>query len=165
VFPEVKQALRAGPVSVVASARDPGTNTDTELDRGKVELINNQIDQASGTIRVKAVFPNAKETLWPGQFVNARVLLRTVHGALTIPTAAIQRGPQGVFAYVVKPDSTVEARVLQVGQHTDGRTIVTQGLRAGERVVVSNQYQLQPGALVKNTPAPAVVVARTEGGQ
>ena len=155
VFPEVQRALREGPVPVVALSRDSDANTDTQLDRGTVELINNQIDQASGTIRVKAVFPNANQTLWPGQFVNARVLLRTVHGALTIPTAAVQRGPQGVFAYVVKSDSTVEVRALQVGQHTDGRTIVTQGLRAGERVVISNQYQLQPGALV----------ARTEGGK
>lgn len=155
VFPEVQRALRAGPVSVVALSRDSDSNTDTQLDRGTVELINNQIDQASGTIRVKAIFPNANQSLWPGQFVNARVLLRTVHGALTIPTAAVQRGPQGVFAYVVKSDSTVEVRALQVGQHTDGRTIVTQGLRVGERVVISNQYQLQPGALV----------ARTEGGK
>ena len=155
VFPEVQRALRAGPVSVVALSRDSDANTDTQLDRGTVELINNQIDQASGTIRVKAIFPNANQNLWPGQFVNARVLLRTVHGALTIPTAAVQRGPQGVFAYVVKSDSTVEVRALQVGQHTDGRTIVTQGLRVGERVVISNQYQLQPGALV----------ARTEGGK
>lgn len=155
VFPEVQRALRENPVSVVALSRDSDANTDTQLDRGTVELINNQIDQASGTIRVKAVFPNANQTLWPGQFVNAKVLLQTVHGALTIPTAAVQRGPQGVFAYVVKSDSTVEVRALQVGQHTDGRTIVTQGLRAGERVVISNQYQLQPGALV----------ARTEGGK
>ena len=155
VFPEVQRALREGPVPVVALSRDSDANTDTQLDRGTVELINNQIDQASGTIRVKAVFPNANQTLWPGQFVNAKVLLQTVHGALTIPTAAVQRGPQGVFAYVVKSDSTVEVRALQVGQHTDGRTIVTQGLRAGERVVISNQYQLQPGALV----------ARTEGGK
>lgn len=165
-FSEVKRALSEGLVAVEAVSRDSDTNTDTELDRGKVELINNQIDRASGTIQVKAVFPNANETLWPGQFVNARVLLRTVHGALTIPTAAVQRGPQGVFTYVVKSDSTVEARELQVGQHTDGRTIVTQGLRAGERVVVSNQYQLQPGALVKNTPAPTTVtVVKTDGGQ
>jgi multidrug efflux system membrane fusion protein len=164
-FSEVKRALGKGPVSVVALSRDTDASTDTELDRGTVELINNQIDQASGTIRVKAVFPNTNETLWPGQFVNARVLLQTVHGALTIPSTAVQRGPQGVFAYVVKTDSTVEARTLHIGQHTDGRTIVTEGLRPGERVVVSNQYQLQPGALVKNTPAPAVTVASTEGGQ
>jgi multidrug efflux system membrane fusion protein len=156
-FPEVKRALRAGPVPVVALSRGPdgasdASGADTELDRGTVELINNQIDQASGTIQVKAVFPNANETLWPGEFVNARVLLQTVHGALTIPTAAVQRGPQGVFTYVVKADSTVEARVLQIGQHSQGRTIVTNGLHEGERVVTSNQYQLQPGALVQNTP-------------
>ena len=165
-FREVKSALHAGPVSVVALSRDSDSNTDTVLDHGTVELINNQIDQGSGTIQVKAVFPNADETLWPGEFVNARVLLRTVHGALTIPTAAVQRGPQGVFAYVVTSDSKVEARVLQIGQHTDGRTIVTQGMHAGERVVVSNQYQLQPGALVKDTPAPAaIVVAKTDNAQ
>jgi membrane fusion protein, multidrug efflux system len=148
-FQEVKEALQAGPVTVVALSRDPDAGTDTTLDRGGVELINNQIDRQSGTIQVKAVFPNAKETLWPGEFVDARVLLRTVHGALTIPTAAVQRGPQGVFAYVVKPDSTVEARTVRIGQHSQGRTIVTNGLREGERVVTSNQYQLQPGALVQ----------------
>jgi membrane fusion protein, multidrug efflux system len=154
-FPEVQRALRAGPVPVVALSRSPndasGTGADTELDRGTVELINNQINQASGTIQVKAVFPNTNEALWPGEFVNARVLLQTVHGALTIPTAAIQRGPQGVFAYVVRADSTVEARTLQIGQHTRGRTIVMKGLHEGERVVTSDQYQLQPGALVQST--------------
>jgi multidrug efflux system membrane fusion protein len=149
IFPQLQRALRAGPVPVVALSRSASGASDTELDRGTVELINNQIDQASGTLQVKAVFPNANETLWPGEFVNARVLLQTLHDALTIPTAAIQRGPQGVFAYVVKADSTVEARTLQIGQHTQGRTVVTGGLRAGERVVTSNQYQLQPGALVK----------------
>ena len=148
-FREVKGALREGPVSVIALSRDPDANADTELDHGTVELINNQIDQASGTIQVKAVFPNAHETLWPGEFINAKVLLQTVHGALTIPTAAVQRGPQGVFTYVVKADSTVEARTLQIGQHSEGRTIVTSGLHEGERVVTSNQYQLQPGALVR----------------
>jgi membrane fusion protein, multidrug efflux system len=148
-FREVKGALREGPVSVIALSRDPDANADTELDHGTVELINNQIDQASGTIQVKAVFPNAHETLWPGEFINAKVLLQTVHGALTIPTAAVQRGPQGVFTYVVKADSTVEARTLQIGQHSEGRTIVTSGLREGERVVTSNQYQLQPGARVR----------------
>ena len=149
IFPQLQGALRAGPVPVVALSRSASGASDTELDRGTVELINNQIDQASGTLQVKAVFPNANETLWPGEFVNARVLLQTLHDALTIPTAAVQRGPQGAFAYVVKADSTVEARTLQIGQHTQGRTVVTGGLRAGERVVTSNQYQLQPGALVK----------------
>ena len=149
IFPQLKGALRAGPVPVIALSRSDTGASDTQLDRGTVELINNQIDQASGTIQVKAVFPNANETLWPGEFVNARVLLQTLHDVLTIPTAAIQRGPQGVFTYVVKADSTVEARTLQIGQHTQGRTVVTGGLREGERVVTSNQYQLQPGALVK----------------
>ena len=150
VFPEIKRALRAGPVPVVALSRNSGDPDNSELDRGTVELINNQIDQATGTIQVKAVFPNANETLWPGEFVKARVLAQTMRGALTIPTAAIQRGPQGIFAYVVKSDSTVEARTLHIGQHSQGRTVVTDGLAEGERVVTSNQYQLQPGALVRS---------------
>lgn len=148
-FQQIRDALRQGPVSVVALSRDPNAGTDTTLDQGTVALINNHIDPTSGTLQVKAVFPNANQNLWPGQFVDARVRLGTVRNALTIPTSAVQRGPQGVFAYVVKSDSTVEARTLQIGQHTDGVTIVTAGLRAGERVVTSNQYELQPGELVQ----------------
>jgi membrane fusion protein, multidrug efflux system len=141
----MNSALSAGPVTVFAIARDGGT----ELGRGTVLLVDNQIDQATGTIRIKAVFPNTQNRLWPGQYVNARVLLRTERGALTLPAAAVQRGPNGVFTYVVRSDSTVEARPLKVGEESGAVYVVQEGVRAGERVVTSNQYRLQPGARVK----------------
>ncbi len=137
-------ALAAGQVTVAAMSRD-GT---TELDRGTVMLVDNQIDPSTGTIRIKAVFPNTQNKLWPGQYVDARVLLRTDQGALTIPTAAVQRGPDGMFTYVVKADSTVEARPLKVGEESGTVMVVQDGIREGERVVTSNQYRLQPGARV-----------------
>src|SRR5262249_23808221 len=106
---QVSSALAAGKVQVVALSRDDKT----ELDRGTLALIDNQIDQTTGTAKLKATFPNASRKLWPGEFVNARVLVRTEHGALTIPAAALQRGADGPFTYVVKSDSTVEVRKLQ----------------------------------------------------
>jgi multidrug efflux system membrane fusion protein len=141
----VGSALSAGQVTVAAMSRDGST----ELDRGTVALVDNQIDQTTGTIRLKAVFPNTQSKLWPGQYIDARVLVRTDKSALTIPSAAIQRGPNGVFAYVVKSDFTVEVRALKVGEESGSLTIVRDGIRDGERVVTSNQYRLQPGARVK----------------
>jgi multidrug efflux system membrane fusion protein len=99
------------------------------------------------------VFNNARNTLWPGQYVNARVLVRTDRDALVIPTAAVQLGPNGPFTYVVKSDSTVEARPLKIGDENDGLTIVTDGLALNEQVVTSNQYRLQIGAHVRNNAA------------
>jgi multidrug efflux system membrane fusion protein len=145
-LPTVATALSSGPVEVTAVSRDGKT----ELDHGTVSLIDNQIDQTTGTIRVKATFPNSHNLLWPGEFVNAHVLVQTVHHALTIPSAAIQRGPDGVFAYVVKADSTVEARPLQIGEGAGRVTVVANGLQDGERVVTSNQYRLQPGVRVRS---------------
>jgi multidrug efflux system membrane fusion protein len=148
-LPGLTRALNAGgPVTVTALSRDGKL----ELDSGTVSLIDNQIDQTTGTIRVKATFPNTKNTLWPGEFVNARVLVQTEHNALTIPSTAIQRGPNGMFTYVVKGDSTVEARPLRVGDDSGSLTIIADGLQDGERVVVSNQYRLQPGARVRSNP-------------
>lgn len=141
----VNAALRRGPVEVAAVSRDDKT----ELDRGTLALIDNQIDQTTATIRLKATFPNKNNTLWPGEFVNARVHVKTLQGALTIPTAAIQRGPDGLFTYVVKSDSTVEMRDVKVGDESGSMTIVMSGVGAGERVVTSNQYRLQPGTRVR----------------
>src|SRR5271168_870963 len=138
-------ALAAGPVSVTTVSRDGGT----ELDRGTLSLVDNEIDQATGTAKLKATFPNTRNTLWPGQYVNARVLVRTQHDALTVPTAAVQLGPDGPFTYVVKPDSTVEVRQLKVGEDSGGLTVVAAGLALNERVVTSNQYRLQPGSHVR----------------
>jgi len=148
----VNQAIAAGPVSVTAVSRDGAT----DLDRGTLQLVDNQIDTATGTVRLKAVFPNKQSSLWPGQFVTARVLVRIDRNALTIPTAAVQRGPNGMFTYVVKEDSTVEVRPIGVGEDSGGVTVVQSGLREGERVVTTNQYRLEPGVQVKVVaPLPA----------
>jgi membrane fusion protein, multidrug efflux system len=161
-LPRINAAMSAGQLSVAAYARDEST----KFDSGSVQLVDNQIDQATGTIRLKAVFPNQSNKLWPGQYVNARVLLRTQQNALTIPDAAVQRGPDGLFAYVIKPDSTVEARPLQVGQESGGVAVVQGGLREGERVATSNQYRLEPGAHVRilAPAATSMEVAKRSGG-
>ena len=103
--------------------------------------------------RLKATFGNAHNTLWPGQYVNARVLVRTERNVLTLPTAAVQLGPNGPFTYVVKPDSTVEVRQLKIGDESGGLTVVKAGLALNERVVTSNQYRLQAGVHVRATAA------------
>jgi len=141
----VSAALSAGAVPVSILPRDGGQ----ELDRGTLTLIDNEIDQATGTAKLKAAFKNEHNTLWPGQYVNARLLVRTDHDALTIPTTAVQLGPDGPFTYVVKPDSTVEVRPLKIGDDSAGMTIVSSGLALNERVVTSNQYRLQAGAHVR----------------
>jgi membrane fusion protein, multidrug efflux system len=154
---EVGEALSAGPVKVTTVPRDGGK----VLDEGTLSLIDNQIDQPTGSVRLKATFANKKNALWPGQYVDARVLVRTEKGALTIPDAAVQLGPNGPFTYVVKQDSTVEVRPLHVSQGSDGLTIVTNGLKTGEMVVTSNQYRLQPGTRVH----PAARSASTAPGE
>ncbi|HEY3148328.1 MAG TPA: efflux RND transporter periplasmic adaptor subunit [Dongiaceae bacterium] len=143
-LPAIAKAMAAGKVSAAALANDG-----TELDQGAVMLIDNQIDRATGTARLKAQFDNAKNLLWPGEFVNVRMLLRTEGDALTVPSAAVQRGTDGLFVYVVKPDATVEARPVKVGADTGEFAIVAGGLSAGEQVVVNGQYRLQPGARIR----------------
>jgi len=147
----VAAALAAGSVKVQTMARGGGA----ELDEGTLSLIDNQIDQGTGTLKLKAVFKNARNTLWPGQYVDARVLVRTDVKALTIPSAAIQLGPNGPFTFVVKSDSTVEIRQVKTGEDNDGMTIVSSGLQLNERVVTTNQYRLQAGTTVHTATAPA----------
>ena len=151
----VASALATGPVKVSTVSRDGGQ----ELDEGTLSLIDNQIEQATGSAKLKAIFKNANNTLWPGQYVNARVLVRTDKNAMTIPSAAVQLGPKGPFAYVVKSDSTVEARPVKLGADSRGMTIITDGLALAEHVVTSNQYRLQPGVHVRDTAAPATNTA------
>jgi multidrug efflux system membrane fusion protein len=146
---QINEALARGPVEAVALSRD----RTEEFDRGTVSLVDNQIDPTTGTVRVKATFPNAKRRLWPGQFINVRVQTDVRHQALTIPQSALQRGPDGVFTYVVQADSTVRATQLTLGEQVDGTIVVTSGLKAGEQVAASNQYRLQPKSLVRaSTP-------------
>jgi multidrug efflux system membrane fusion protein len=146
---DVGAAMSAGTVQVTTVSRDGGK----ELDTGTLTLIDNQIDQTTGTARLKATFSNEHNTLWPGQYVNARVLVRTEHQALTLPTPAVQLGPNGPFTYVVKSDSTVEVRPLKIGDESGGVTIVKSGLNPGEQVVTSNQYRLQSGAHIQEASA------------
>lgn len=145
----VGAALAAGPVQVTTLSRDGNT----VLDQGTLALIDNQIDQATGTARLKATFDNAHNTLWPGQYVNARVLVRTERNVLTVPSAAVQLGPNGPFTYVVKGDSTVEVRPLELGVESRGLTVITKGIALNERVVTSNQYRLQAGVRVRENAA------------
>ena len=142
----VADAMSHGQVSVEAVSRDEDGKP---LDRGTVQLIDNQIDQTTGTIRLKAVFPNPKLALWPGQFVNLRLLVRTDTNALTIPAAALQRGPDGTFVYLVRPDSTVAMQPVTVANNSETVAIVTKGLEAGQQVVTSNAFRLQPGTRVR----------------
>src|SRR5580693_9184292 len=123
----VQRALASGPVKVATVAREGGA----VLDEGTLSLIDNQIDQTTGSVRLKATFDNAHNTLWPGQYVDARVLARTERDALTIPDGAVQLGPAGPFTYVVKRDSTVEVRPLHVAESANGLTIITAGLAPG----------------------------------
>ncbi len=144
-LPAVAEHLQAGPLSVEVYARDG----ETRLGTGQLELIDNQINQATATIRLKAVFPNPKHVLWPNLFVKARLHVETRKAALVVPNTVVQRGPRGVFAYVVKPDNTVEARPIEVELIQGELTILRSGLQAGEQVVVDGQNQLKPGAHVQ----------------
>ncbi|MEI9888860.1 MAG: efflux RND transporter periplasmic adaptor subunit [Rhizomicrobium sp.] len=150
-----------GPRPVLALSRDETT----VLDRGTVAVIDNQVLQTTGTIRIKATFPNAKGTLWPGQFVNARMLLQTLHNVVTIPSTAVQRGPSGLYAYVVKRDSTVERRPLKLNQFNSERAVIDSGLQPGERVVSAGQYRLQAGARIRPATTPAAIATASAGTQ
>lgn len=143
-LPDAARAMAKSTLKVLAFSRDDKT----ELGDGTLALIDNEIDQTTGTIRLKATFPNKDHALWPGQFVNARLYLSVRHDGITVPAAVVQRGPQGNYAYVIKPDSTVELRPIAVAQLRDGVALIDTGLKAGERVVVDGQYKLRPGARV-----------------
>jgi len=144
----ITRAMAVGEVGASALANDG-----IKLGDGKVTLVDNEIDQATGTARIKAEFDNRNNLLWPGEFVNVRILVSMRSNALTVPSAAVQRGTDGLFVYVVKPDTTVEARPVKVGADTGEFTVVDSGLRAGEQVVVDGQYRLQPGARIRPKPA------------
>jgi multidrug efflux system membrane fusion protein len=124
-----------------------------QLAEGKLTLIDNMIDQTTGTIHLKARFDNEDERLWPGEFVSLRVVLSTRRGVTTVPQQTVQQGPNGHYAYVIKPDNTVERRAVEVASIQDGIAVITKGLTAGEQVVVDGQFRLTDGARVKPTAA------------
>ncbi len=155
---DVRDAIARGPVEVTALSQD---NRRT-LGKGTLLLIDNMVDQASATMRLKAMFDNQDEQLWPGDFVNARVSLEVRHDALTVPSAAVQRGPDGIFTWVVGEDDVVQARPITSGPTTGDRTIITSGLAAGERVVVNGQYKLRQKAKVTVTQPPPAVAKQAQ---
>jgi len=140
----INRALAAGPVKVMALSQDGKTLLDT----GTVTVVDNQIDPTTGTMRVKATFPNPHDTLWPGEFVNAQVLVSEQRNVVTIPTDAVQTGPDGPFTYVIDANSTVQPRPITLGVQAGTFTQIVSGLTAGERVVTSNQFRLEPGSKV-----------------
>ena len=121
------------------------------LDEGALAVVDNEIDQTTGTLKLKATFPNNDLKLWPGKFVNARLTLTIRKGAIVIPSGVVQRGPQGTYAYVIKSDKTVEMRPIKVAQTEANLALIDSGLKAGEQVVVDGQYKLQPGSHVELT--------------
>ena len=151
-----------GGLSVLALDRG---NT-TTLDEGTLAVVDNEIDQTTGTVKLKATFPNEQLKLWPGKFVNARLILSTRKNATVVPASVIQRGPQGTYAYVIKPDKTVEMRPVKVAQTENNQALIDSGLHPGEQVVVDGQYKLQPGAHVEAIaphPPQKAVQAKQEG--
>lgn len=151
-LPRVTRQLAKGPVRVDALRRD-GTG---QLATGELALVDNQINQATATMRLKAIFSNADRALWPNQLVKARLLLDVQKGALVVPAAVVQRGPQGTFAYVVVND-VAEVRPIQIAPGDGEQVVVLGGLQVGEQVVVDGQYQLKPKAKVsvRGPDAPA----------
>jgi membrane fusion protein, multidrug efflux system len=141
---EQQQQKTKTPLPVLAYSQD-----DTILlDQGELGLVNNEILQTTGSIQLKANFPNKSNRLWPGQLVNARLLVDTRHNGLTVPAAVVQQGAKGPYAYVVNPDGTVAIRPIKVAQISDGQALIDSGLKANEQVVVDGQYKLQPGTHV-----------------
>jgi multidrug efflux system membrane fusion protein len=149
---DVRAAMARGPVEVIAFDQDNAR----ELSRGKLLLIDNVIDQTTATIRLKAMFANADDRLWPGEFVNARILIEDHSNVVVVPPAAVQRGPQGLFAWILTANDTAEPRPIEVGESTKDLVIVTSGLKDGERVVTGGQYKLRRGVPVSiNAPPTA----------
>jgi multidrug efflux system membrane fusion protein len=144
-LPELRQAMAEGPVMVKVLAQgDKGAPVE-----GKVAFFDNTIDSTSGTINVRATFANEEQRLWPGQFVNVSVLVRTDPDALVVPPTAIQVGQKGNYVFVVKQDDTVELRPVTVDRTVNGRVVIGSGLKAGERVATDGQMRLTNGARVR----------------
>jgi multidrug efflux system membrane fusion protein len=132
-----------------------GADGTTVVDNGKVVVINNQVDQTTGTVQLKAEFPNADTQLWPGQFVNVRVLIDTLHQVVVVPTAAVQRGPDGTYVYVVKDDGTVGMRAVTVQQQDDQQAVIATGVMAQDEVVTTGFGRLADGTKVEVASADA----------
>jgi membrane fusion protein, multidrug efflux system len=151
----ITSAMKQGPLKVIAYSRD----NFTKLGEGTLLLIDNQIDAGTGTLRLKASFPNQDDAMWPGQFVNARLSMR--RGTVAVPAQVIQRGPDALYAYVIRQDQSVERRTIKVGPVRDGLAVIEAGLTPGERVVADGQFKLRPGVKV----APTLMPTTPRGGE
>ncbi len=140
----VNDAFVKGPLAVAAQRPD----NNAVIDRGTLRVVDNQVDQTTGTVKLKAEFPNAALQLWPGQFVNVQLLIDTLKEVVTIPTGAVQRGPNGTFVYVIKDDNSVTMRPIAVQKQDETQTVVKSGLAAGERVVTTGFVRLTDGSHV-----------------
>jgi multidrug efflux system membrane fusion protein len=158
---EVNRAFAEGPLKVDAF----GPDNKTVVETGELKVVDNQVDQSTGTIKLKAEFPNSKLQLWPGGFVNVRLLINTLNNVVVAPTAAVQRGPSGTFVYVVQPGNTVAVRPVTVAQQDETQAVVTKGLEADERVVTTGFARLKDGAKVTVTNAEATPEAQPAEAQ
>jgi membrane fusion protein, multidrug efflux system len=163
VLPQIQrhQQKTREPLAVLAYSQD---NT-IKLGQGTLGLVNNEILQTTGSIQLKASFPNKAHRLWPGELVNVRLLLDTRHDGLTVPASVVQQGPNGAYAYVVDADGSVAIRPVKVAQISDGQAFIDSGLEANEQVVVDGQYKLQPGARVTALHGQAAEEAATQSAQ
>jgi multidrug efflux system membrane fusion protein len=158
--------LTPGRVSLAVTAHGP--DGVTQLDRGKIELVDNQVDPTTGTIKLKASFPNTDLRLWPGNFVNGRIVVDTHGQGLTVPSAAVRRGPRQDFVWIVRNDKTVEAKGVQVVQAFGGRTLIERGVTRGDQVVTDGHFRLENGTrveIVQSEPAARGTGAVTVSGR
>jgi multidrug efflux system membrane fusion protein len=147
-FDAVRRAEAKG--DVPAEAWSQGEQR--QIATGKLTLIDNQIDQTTGTIHLKAQFANGDEALWPGELVDMRLVVDTLKNAVTVPAQTVQEGPNGSYLFVIKPDNTVEQRIVQVAETENNLSVISKGLAAGERVVIDGQYRLDQGTKVSILP-------------
>jgi multidrug efflux system membrane fusion protein len=153
---DVRRNQAASPLTVIAYV-----SNDVELERGTLSVIDNQIDTTTGTLRLKGTFANADERLWPGQFVNVRLLLSMRTGTVTVPQHAVMQAANGYFCFVVRPNGTAERRTVVVAGVQDGIAVITSGVAAGENVVIDGQFRLTDGVRVRPAAAPAAAAAPT----
>jgi multidrug efflux system membrane fusion protein len=158
---QVQQQKTKAPLAVIAYNQD---NT-ILLDQGTLGLVNNEILQTTGSIQLKANFPNTAHRLWPGELVNARLVVDTRHDGLTVPASVVQEGPKGSYAYVINPDTSVEVRPIKVAQISEGQALIDSGLKANEQVVVDGQYKLQAGTRVTRLTGKAAEEAKAQTAQ
>jgi multidrug efflux system membrane fusion protein len=154
----IRKSQGRGRLKVVAYAMDDKT----QLAEGELTLIDNQVDVATGTIHLKAQFDNLGEPLWPGAFVNARIVLSTLQNAVTVPEEAVMEGPNGAYIYVIADNDTVKRHPVQVAANQEGLAVISKGLQSGERIVVEGQYRLTEGAHVK-LGGPTQAATQTDG--